>query len=179
MEMFFVSINYPPDRLRFDPTPDGHHPRPGRVLFSNAFSAVRRSAAYEVPIPETAEYSEDQIWAHRAIRAGWSIGYVPFAEALHAHVYTLKGLFRRSYSVGRALREVGIDGGATLTESVRFLTEEIAYFVRQGHVHRLPQLLPYEFLRWAGFQVGRSGLTLWRGTGGWWAGEGAVKGRGS
>jgi len=173
MEMFFVSINYPERPLRFDPRPNGHHPRPGRVLFSNAFSAVRRSVVLKVPIPEDAQYSEDQIWAHRALQAGWSIGYEPSVEALHAHVYSFKGLFRRSYSVGRALRQVGIDGGASWRESAAFLSEEIRYFVRQGHIHRLPQLLPYEFLRWAGFQVGRSGLTLWAGTRGWWAGEGA------
>src|SRR5690606_16119594 len=64
-------------------------------------------------------------------------------------------LFRRSYSIGRALRTAGIDGGASFGESVRFLAEELRYFMRQGHVHRLPKLLPYEFLRWAGFQVGR------------------------
>ena len=173
MEMFFVSLNYPGHALRFDPGADGHHPRPGRVLFSNAFSAVRRRIALEVPLPEDALYSEDQIWAHRALQAGWSIAYDPSVEALHAHVYSLKGLFRRSYSVGRALRNVGIDGGASWRESAAFLTEEIRYFIRQGHIHRLPQLLPYEFLRWAGFQVGRSGLTLWEGTRGWWAGEGA------
>src|SRR5690606_31429957 len=45
MEMFFVSLNYPAEPLRFSPRPGGHHPRPGRVLFSNAFSAIRRDVA--------------------------------------------------------------------------------------------------------------------------------------
>lgn len=155
VEMFFVQLNYPEEPLRFDPVPGGHAPRPGRVLFSNAFSAVRRSTALEVGYPAEAEFSEDQIFAHKALAAGHSIVYEPRAEALHAHVYSLRGLFRRNRSVGRALRAVGIDGGATLGESVRFLAEELRYFVRQGHVHRLPQLLPYEFVRWAGFQTGR------------------------
>lgn len=112
-----------------------------------------------------------QIWAHGALRAGWSIGYVPTAEALHTHVYALEGLLRRSYCVGRVLQEVGLDGGATERESIRFLSDEITYFVRQRHVDRLPQLLPYELLRRAGLPVGRSALRLWRGTGGWWAVE--------
>ena len=157
MEMFFVSLNYPEEPLRYEPWADGrhHHPRPGRVLFSNAFSAVRRDVALEIPIPEDADYSEDQIWARRALAAGYAIVYEPAAEALHAHVYRLAGIFRRSYFVGRALRSAGIDHGASLAESVRFLTREILYFVRQGHVPRLPQLLLYELLRWAGFQAGR------------------------
>lgn len=155
MEMYFVSLNYPAEPLRYEPRPDGHHPRPGRVVFSNAFSAVRRDVALRIPIPEDADYSEDQIWARRALAAGYRIAYEPAAEALHAHVYRLGGVFRRSYFVGRALRSAGIDGGAGLGESVRFLMSEIRYFVRQGHVHRLPQLLLYEFLRWAGFHTGR------------------------
>lgn len=155
MEMFFVAMNYPEEPLRFEPRRGGHHPRPGRVLFSNAFSAVRREVVEAVPFANGAPFSEDQIWAHQAMAAGHSIVYRPDVEALHAHRYTWRGLFRRSYAVGHALRTVGIDGGASFPESVRFLAHEVGYFVRQGHIHRLPQLLPYEFVRWAGFQAGR------------------------
>jgi rhamnosyltransferase len=155
MEMFFVSLNYPEEPVRYEPRADGHHPRPGRVVFSNAFSAVRREVVLRIPIPEDADYSEDQIWARRALAAGYAIAYEPSAEALHAHVYRLGGVFRRSYFVGRALRSAGIDRGAGLGESARFLASELGYFVRQGHVPRLPQLLLYELLRWAGFHVGR------------------------
>jgi glycosyltransferase involved in cell wall biosynthesis len=155
MEMFFVALNYPAQPLRFAPQPGGHHPRPGRVLFSNAFSAVRRDTITAVPFADHAEFSEDQLWAHQALAAGYSIAYEPAAEALHAHRYTLSGLFRRSYLIGRALRRSGIDGGATFRESAGFLASEVRYFVRQGHVHRLAELLPYELVRWAGFQAGR------------------------
>ena len=155
MEMFFVSLNYPPESLHFAPQPGGHHPRPGRVLFSNAFSAIRRDVAERIPFPDSAQFSEDQLWAHAVLAAGHSIGYVAEVEALHAHRYSMAGLFRRSFEVGRALRTQNLAGGATFGEAVRFLATEIRYFVRQGHIHRLPQLLPYEFVRWAGFQTGR------------------------
>ncbi len=155
MEMFFVALNYPPEPLRFDPGPGGHHPRPGRVLFSNAFSAVRREVALEIPFVDGIPVSEDQAWALQALERGWSIAYEPRAEALHAHRYSLRGLFRRTFLVGKALRQIGIDRGATLGESVRFLGTELTYFVRQGHTHRIPQLLAYEFVRWLGFQAGR------------------------
>ncbi|HSJ09307.1 MAG TPA: glycosyltransferase family 2 protein [Longimicrobiales bacterium] len=155
MEMFFVSLNYPAEPLRFDPRPDGHHPRPGRVVFSNAFSAVRRDVALRIPFPEEIGYSEDLVWAHSALAAGCSIVYEPRAEALHAHHYTLRGLFRRTYLVGRTLHAYGIGGGASFPESVRFLASEVSWFVRQGHSPRLPHLLVYEFTRWAGFHAGR------------------------
>lgn len=155
MEMFFVALNYPEQPLRFQPGPGRHHPRPGRVLFSNAFSAVRRDVALRVPFVDDVPVSEDQVWAHQVLAAGYSILYEPAAEALHAHSYSVRGLFRRTYLVGRALRTIGLDAGASLPESMRFLAAELTYFVRQGHTHRLPQLLAYEFIRWAGFQAGR------------------------
>jgi len=155
MEMFFVALNYPAQPLRFDPRPDGHHPRPGRVVFSNAFSALRRDMALRVPFADDTPVSEDQIWAHQVLRKGYSIAYEPAAEALHAHRYSVRGLYRRTYLVGRALRTIGTDSGATLPESVRFLSAELRYFFRQGHTHQLPVLLAYEFVRWAGFQMGR------------------------
>jgi rhamnosyltransferase len=155
MEMFFVSLNYPAAPLRFDPDPQRHHPRPGRVLFSNAFSAVRRDVAMRIPFVDDVPVSEDQAWALQVLEGGMSIVYEPRAEALHAHRYSLRGLFRRTFLVGQALSRIGIDRGATLAESARFLAGEVGYFVRQGHAHRLPQLLAYELVRWAGFQAGR------------------------
>ncbi len=155
MEMFFVAMNYPETPLRFDPRPGGHHPRPGRVVFSNAFSAVRREVALRYPLPDHAPYCEDQLWAHRVLAAGYALRYEPAAEALHAHSYGFRGLHRRSFQVGQALAQGGIAHGATFRESVRFLASEVAYAVRQGHSHRLPYLLVYEFTRWLGFQLGR------------------------
>lgn len=155
MEMFFVALNYPAEPLRFDPRPDGHHPRPGRVLFSNAFSALRRDVALRIPFPDSVGYSEDLVWAHHALAAGYSLVYEPAAEALHAHHYTRRGIFRRSYLIGQSLAAYDMAGGASLGESVQFLGTELSYFVRQGHTHRLPQLLLYEFMRWSGFHAGR------------------------
>lgn len=155
MEMFFVALNYPGESLRFEPRPGGHHPRPGRVLFSNAFSAVRRELIERVPFVDDVPVSEDQVWAHQVLARGNSIVYEPAAEALHAHRYTVRGLFQRTFLVGRALRMIGLDSGASFLESLRYLGAVLGYFVRQGHVHRVPGLLMHEFVRWAGFQVGR------------------------
>jgi rhamnosyltransferase len=154
MEMFFVSLNYPAHPLRFEPQPGGHHPRPGRVLFSNAFSAVRRADLLAIPFDDV-PVSEDQVWAQQQLARGRTLVYEPRAEALHAHRYTIRGLFRRTFLVGQALRMAGMDRGATLPESMSFLLGELSYFIRQGHTHRIPEVLLYEFVRWLGFQVGR------------------------
>lgn len=155
MEMFFVAMNYPPTPLRFEGHPAEHHPRPGRVLFSNAFSAVRRRVLLEIPFDAHVPVSEDQVWAYEVLARGYAIVYEPSAEALHAHRYSLRGLFQRSYRIGQALRARGIDGGATWREGLAFLGAEVAHMIHHGHVPRLPYLLVYEAVRWAGFQLGR------------------------
>ncbi len=60
-----------------------------------------------------------------------------------------------SRAAGHTRAAIGLAQRAAPGDSVRFLSGEASYFVRQGHTHRLPQLLAYEFTRWAGFQVGR------------------------
>lgn len=69
----------------------------------------------------------------------------------------MKGLFRRTRLVVAALGATRLDRGATFGESAQFLRDEVGLFVRQGHAHRLPQLLACEFTRWAGRQAGRRG----------------------
>lgn len=159
-EMFFVARNYPPHPVRYSGGADDTAPRPGRVLLSNAFSVVRRSVALEIPFVPDIPVSEDQVFAHQALRRGYDIVYEPTAEALHAHTYTLWELWDRVYYVGAALQAFGLDRGASIGEALRFARDLVVYHVRQGHVHRLPALVPYEAVRWLGFQAGRlSGRT--------------------
>lgn len=153
VEMFFVALNYPPEPCRFGP--DDAAPRPGRVVFSTAFAAVRRDVWQRFPFPEDVPVSEDQTWAQAVLGTGYEIAYEPAAEALHAHRYTLRALFRRNYLIAAALRQRGLDSAVHLGAAMRVLAREVAYFVHQGHVIRLPQLLVYEFVRWLGFQAGR------------------------
>ena len=156
MEMFFVAMNYP-EHPRWYRREDAH-PEPGRVVFSNAFSAVRRDVWERFPFPEDVPVSEDQAWAQSVLAEGYLIAYEPAAEALHAHHYTLRSLFRRHYLLARALRQRRLDAAAGPWAAARVLAGEVAYFIHHGHLVRLPQLLVYELVRWIGFQAGR-----WRG----------------
>ena len=122
---------------------------------------------------------------HVAELESWGIRHIGLQHATRsmaphrdlAALVELRGVFRRSYFVGRALRSAGMDRGASFRESVGFLARELGYFISHGHIHRLPQLLPYEFLRWAGFQWGRlTGPGRGASTVGWSASEGRSRG---
>jgi rhamnosyltransferase len=154
-EMHFVSANYPPTPRRYDPIPGGHLPALGRVLFSDAFGAVRRSVLLEIPYVDDIPVSEDQVWAKTVTASGWAIVYEPRAEALHGHRYTLRGLFRRSYLIAQAGEPFGLLAKTTFWAGVVHLAREMVFFVRHGHAHWLPWLVCYEFVRWWGLQWGR------------------------
>lgn len=153
MEMFFVAMNYREEPSVYDG--DSALPRPGRVVFSNAFSAVRRDAWERFPFPEDVPVSEDQAWAQIVLSAGGRIAYEPAAEALHAHRYSLAALFRRHYLLARALRLRRLDTALGVVGAVRVFAAEIRYFIHHGHVVRLPQLFLYELVRFLGLQAGR------------------------
>lgn len=155
IEMFFVSLNYPEERIRYGPSHEEGPPRPGRVLFSDAFSALRRELLLASPHPEDVKVSEDQLFARRMLAQGYHILYEPEAEALHAHSYTLRGLWNRIYPTAYSLAEADLDTGVTMRESLRFLGQEIRWFVRNGHSHWLPWLALYEATRYVSFQAGR------------------------
>jgi rhamnosyltransferase len=154
-EMWFVSLNYPATPYRFDPVPGGHVPVLGRVVFSNAFAAVRRSTLLEIPYVADIPSAEDHVWAKMVTGRGWSIVYEPRAEALHAHRYTLRELYRRNYLNAQAGEPFGLLQKTTFRAGLADFVREIAYFVRHGHAHWLPWLLCYEFVRWWGLQLGR------------------------
>jgi glycosyltransferase involved in cell wall biosynthesis len=154
-EMWFVSLNYPATPRRFDPVPGGHVPVLGHVVFSNAFAAVRRSTLLAIPYVDDAPSSEDHVWAKMVTAGAWSIVYEARAEALHAHRYTLRELYRRNYLNAQGGESFGLLQKTTFGAGLAHFAREIAYFVRHGHVHCLPWLICYEFVRWLGLQSGR------------------------
>lgn len=153
MEMFFVAMNYPDEPAIYNG--EAALPGPGRVVFSNAFSAIRRDAWERCPFPEDVPVSEDQAWAQLVLFGGGRIAYEPAAEALHAHRYSLPSLFRRHYLLARALRLRELDTALGAVGAFRVFAAEIRYFVHHGHLVRLPQLFVYELVRFLGIQAGR------------------------
>lgn len=154
-EMHFIAVNYPREGLHYGPVPGGHIPEFGRVVFSDAFSALRRTVALMIPYLPDAPVSEDQLWARMVTAAGYAVAYDPRAEALHAHRYTWRALYARGYGVGRAGGATGLLAGTTTWEGLRLLGRELRYFLTQGHGHWVPWVLLYELVRWWGVQRGR------------------------
>lgn len=71
----------------------------GRILFSNAASAVRRSVWLEHPF--TLSAAEDLEWAERVATAGWTVVYEPRASVYHSHDESPRARARRLIDLNR------------------------------------------------------------------------------
>ena len=75
------------------------------ITFSNISSAYRRDLLEKYPFKEDLLAVEDQEWAYRLIKNGYSIYYEPASCVYHSHNYTLKKLYARYNLFGLSFKE--------------------------------------------------------------------------
>ena len=76
-----------------------------RGFFTDANGCVARAAWEQVPFRRI-PYAEDHALAHDMLRAGFSKAYLPDADVVHSHEYSIAEWLRRSYDETRALHEL-------------------------------------------------------------------------
>lgn len=75
---------------------------PPWMVFSLPFAAIKRDVWERLRFYEDAWASEDTEWAHRVLRAGHELRYVPGARVMHSHNYTLRQAYGRRFVEGEA-----------------------------------------------------------------------------
>jgi len=71
-------------------------------FFSDNNALIRRSVWEELPYPDV-DFAEDQLWAKKAVEAGWFKGYAHDAVVYHSHDYGLWERLQRSFDESSAL----------------------------------------------------------------------------
>jgi glycosyltransferase involved in cell wall biosynthesis len=95
------------------------------IVFSNAASAIRRSAWLEHPF--TLPAAEDYDWAKRVVGAGWSVVYEPGASVFHSHKESARAQALRMIDLHRVL-----DTDRTSRTLRRTLREAVGVFFRDA-----------------------------------------------
>jgi len=148
---------------------DGRRQAAWLHCFSMASSAIRRQVWEEVPFDPDLQYSEDIDWTWRIRQLGHEIRYVPDAEVLHSHNYTLRQFHRRQYGEGRAEARIfpwtAWDSSFLRYSCLPALRKVLAdwkYCLPRGHFASLchsPGLRLAQMLgRRRGFSAGRQGV---------------------
>lgn len=105
--------------------------------YSDNNSCLRRSVWSVVPYPEI-EYGEDQVWAEKIIRLGYSKAYVPSASVYHSHNYTLTEITSRAETEARFFTDVFgyacYDGKLTFQEQLDAMNNADIRWARENGI---------------------------------------------
>jgi len=131
--------------------PERYAREPGYRQFLHYFSSnnacIRRTAWEHLPLPEV-DFAEDQLWAQKAVEAGYAKAYAPDARVYHSHNFGVREGYRRAFDESRALRRLF---GYVLVPNLRHL---------QGHWRRMV----WRDWRW----IRESRLSWWETLLWWW-----------
>lgn len=106
-------------------------------FYSDNNSCMRRSAWEAMPYPEV-DYGEDQLWAHNAIKRGWSKLYCPNAIVYHSHDYDYDETLERAEVESWFFRKY-FDYDLEVRDIAREHADRVAEAERFGRAHNLPQ----------------------------------------
>jgi rhamnosyltransferase len=117
LECFAREFNYPPQSML---KTKGHIATLGIKTFfcSNSCSAVRCSTFNKLGgFKNNTIVNEDMLFAAKAINAGYAVCYAAQAKVYHSHRYSLPGIFKRYFNIGRffadnrwLLQQAGLKG---------------------------------------------------------------------
>jgi rhamnosyltransferase len=135
-------------------------------FFSMANSAIRRDLVETVPFETRIQYSEDIEWSYRVKRMGKKVVYVPSAEAMHSHNYTIKQSYKRHFGEGMAdswiFRRGEVNSSLLryfLAPAVMEIFRDMVWGIRTGSVdaliHSVPLRVTQKWARWRGYAQGR------------------------
>lgn len=147
--LHFQGFGDSPNVVRLD-DPDRYARDPGYRQFLHYFSSnnacIRRSVWEHLPLPDV-DFAEDQLWAQKAVEAGYAKGYAPDARVYHSHNFGVREGYRRAFDESRALKRLF---GYVLVPNLRHL---------QGHWRRMV---------WRDWQWIREARLPWVDTLHWW-----------
>ena len=131
------------------------------TLFSNANSAIRRSAWEKFPFADDIIMSEDQEWSRRVLIAGWRLAYEPRAVVRHSHPYTIGAAFRRFFDSGVSAERAYLGARALARRAAAHRARLHARRARladraPGNARWIPYASVYELAKLAGLQLGRA-----------------------
>ena len=157
-ERFFLDFLYGP-RPRVQEVAGPGEISMQSTLFSNANSAIRRSAWERFPFASDIIMSEDQEWSRRVLLDGWRLAYEPLAVVRHSHPYTIAAAFRRFFDSGvsseRAYLGAAEPSRAVLRrKAVQYMRAELGWLIRSGNARWIPYAGVYELAKLAGLQLG-------------------------
>ncbi len=126
-------------------------------FFSNVFSAIRRKEFEEIGgFPENVIMFEDMLFAAKLIEGGYKIAYVPEAQVIHSHDYSLVQQLQRYYQAGFSFKKNPwfMDYAGSNKEGIVFLREEIKFLFKEKAYTWIPYAVLEAMFKYMGYKMG-------------------------
>ncbi len=150
-------FNYPPEeRVKGI----GDLPELGVKTFfcSDVCAMYRREVFYELGgFVERALFNEDMIYACKAMRAGYLVGYAAKAEVYHSHNYGFRAQFHRNFdlAVSQAEHPEVFQGISSEKEGIQMVLRSFQYFAKHLRPWVIVPFLWQCVGRYAGYLLGK------------------------
>lgn len=157
LEQFARAFNYPPVST-FHRMSDLPSLGVKAFFFSNTASAVTAQSFHNLGgFSEQVIVNEDMHFCARLLRSGGTAAYTARAEVLHAHQYSLRGLFGRYFDIGVFFRNESdvLQGAHTGGEGLSFVRDQIRFLAKKGAWGWILAALAQTVVKAAGFWLGK------------------------
>lgn len=149
---FFILNSYPPTRRVLGSVPKNFGP--GKIWFSDVFSAISRTAWEKVKFQDLV-MSEDQGWALEVLKKGWKIIYEPEATVIHGHKRSLLQVLKRSVDTGASMAALGTSVPTVASSgNWQWLVNELKFGWQRKSLVGIFVVFCHELARFIGFQIG-------------------------
>ena len=131
------------------------------VFCSDSFAAYNRNTLLAAGNFQNVSFGEDTLMADKIIHMDYAVYYNKDACVYHSHYLTLREEFKRSIFIGRLHRQnhtVFDSYGIISGEGMRFVKSEMYMLISQNQIKLLPNALFHTFLKFLGYQLGKSGM---------------------
>lgn len=136
-------------------------------FLSDSLAAYRKEALKEIGLfKRDIIFAEDVHAGAKLLLAGYKIAYAADAMVYHSHNHSMIEEFKRYFDTGVFYKAEGWitkEFGKTGGQGRRYIVSELSYLIKQRHYALIPQIIPRNILRFAGYVLGLNYKKLPRG----------------
>lgn len=158
IERFTRSFNYPDEPSSGIETAARTNNGIKAIFCSDVCAMYERNAYEEVGgFPAKAIFNEDEIFAAKALKAGYDVCYEPDAVVIHSHNYNGIQYFRRYFDMGVSQADFRyvFDEYHAEDEGVRLVKNTFDYLMKRECYWEIPILIYHSGMKYLGLQLGK------------------------
>ena len=130
-----------------------------KAIFCSDVCAMYNRRFYEEigGFPEKAIFNEDEVFAAKALSAGYDVRYEPKAVVIHSHNYSGVEYFKRYFDLGVSHRDFAhiFDKYHADDEGIRLVKDTMKYLLQKQLYFEIPLLVYHSGAKFLGMKLGR------------------------